>query len=123
MDLVEIYQCFCDPTRLRILRLLLEGPLCVCHFQEALDEPQVKISKHLAYLRSRGLVETQRKANWIIYSLPKKPSTELETNLRCLCDCVQTLPAFKKDLRRLSALKAQCCAPAEIFGAPVEKTK
>ena len=62
MKLVQIYQCFCDPTRLRILHLLTQTPLCVCHFQDALREPQVKISKHLAYLRSRGLVanETNR---------------------------------------------------------------
>ena len=42
MDLVQIYHCFCDRTRLRILNLLCEGPLCVCHFQELLNEPQVK---------------------------------------------------------------------------------
>ncbi|PYK63832.1 MAG: ArsR family transcriptional regulator, partial [Verrucomicrobia bacterium] len=48
MDLIQIYQCFCDRTRLRILHLLRRSPLCVCHFQDILDEPQVKISKHLA---------------------------------------------------------------------------
>jgi len=60
MDLVGIYQCFCDHTRLRILHLLTRSPLCVCHFQEILDEPQVKTSKHLAYLRSRGMVAATR---------------------------------------------------------------
>jgi len=33
-------------------KLLLHGPLCVCHFQKVLGEPQVKVSKHLAYLKS-----------------------------------------------------------------------
>ena len=50
MELVPIYQCLCDRTRLRILNLLDSGPLCVCHFQTLLKEGQVKISKHLAYL-------------------------------------------------------------------------
>ena len=54
MDLVQIYQCFCDLTRLRILHLLTKSPLCVCHFQDILREPQVKISKHLAYHHIRG---------------------------------------------------------------------
>ena len=107
MKLAEIYQCFCDPTRLRILHLLTQTPLCVCHFQEVLDEPQVKISKHLAYLRSRGLVATKRSGNWIIYSLPNKPSAELETNLQCLQDCVQTDPVFVRDLRALTKLRAK----------------
>jgi ArsR family transcriptional regulator, arsenate/arsenite/antimonite-responsive transcriptional repressor len=115
MKLVEIYQCFCEPTRLRVLHLLTQTPLCVCHFQDVLREPQVKISKHLAYLRSRGLVQTKRKGNWIIYSLPTKPTTELEMNLKCLQDCVQSDPIFQKDLRRLTDLQANCCKPAEVF--------
>jgi ArsR family transcriptional regulator len=80
MKLLQIYQCFCDPTRLRILHLLTKTPLCVCHFQDTLGEPQVKVSKHLAYLRARGLVTTKRSGNWIIYSLPAKRPAELETN-------------------------------------------
>src|SRR3954447_13834425 len=78
MDLIQIYQCFCDRTRLRILNLLVQSPLCVCHFQTILDEPQVKISKHLAYLRERGMVNVERDQNWMTYSLPQKRAPELE---------------------------------------------
>ena len=116
MKLAEIYQCFCEPTRLRILHLLTQTPLCVCHFQDALGEPQVKISKHLAYLRSRGLVQTKRSGNWIIYSLPSKPSPELEMNLKCLQDCAQSDAVFRKDLQRLAQLQSKCPEPAGVFG-------
>ncbi len=109
MDLVQIYECLCDKTRLRILHLLAQSPLCVCHFQEILDEPQVKISKHLAYLRRRGLVAAERAQNWMIYSLPRKRDAELGKNLKCLQDCVQTDPVFKRDLRELAKLRANCC--------------
>src|SRR5262249_12523650 len=115
MDLVHIYQCFCDRTRLRILQLLARSPLCVCHFQSILREPQVKISKHLAYLRKRGLVATKRQGNWIIYSLPKRRSAELAKNLKCLQDCAQTDTAFKGDLDRLKEFRKSCCEPATIF--------
>lgn len=115
MKLVEIYQCLCDPTRLRILHLLTRSPLCVCHFQDALRERQVKISKHLAYLRQRGLVTTRREGNWIIYSLPRRRSQELETNLQCLHDCVSSDPIFRKDLQRLEKLKSSCCEPAGVL--------
>ena len=103
--LIQIYQCFCDETRLRLLNVLAHGPLCVCHFQEILNEPQVKISKHLGYLREKGLVEVERHQNWMIYSLPRRRSRELEANLRCLQDCVQTHRVFKIDLHRLEALR------------------
>jgi ArsR family transcriptional regulator len=104
MDLVKIYECLCDVTRLRLLNVLAQGPLCVCHFQEILGEPQVKISKHLAYLRARGLVEVEREGNWMIYELPAKPSRGLKANLACLQDCAGENPVFKRDLARLRKL-------------------
>lgn len=115
MDLVQIYQCFCDRTRLRILHLLAQSPLCVCHFQSILDEPQVKISKHLAYLRDRGMVEVKRDKNWMIYSLPERPAPELEANLKCLQDCSGSDRIFARDLRNLGDLQKNCCEPSALF--------
>src|SRR5207237_1804718 len=118
MRLVQIYQCLCDPTRLRILNLLSQGPLCVCHFQEVLGEPQVKISKHLGYLKSRGMVEARREANWMIYRLPATPSRELKANLSCLHDCVQEDPVFRCDTERLRESRVQFCESTPIWSRP-----
>ncbi|MEO6846555.1 MAG: metalloregulator ArsR/SmtB family transcription factor [Chthoniobacterales bacterium] len=104
MELVQIYQCLCDATRLRIIHLLTHGPLCVCHFQEILDIPQVRVSQQLAYLRKHGMVEANRHANWMIYSLPSKRPAELEMNLKCLQDCAQTDKRFRGDLRKRKAV-------------------
>ena len=118
MGLVQIYQCLCDTTRLRILSLLAQGPLCVCHFQQVLGEPQVKISKHLSYLKAHGMVQARREANWMIYSLPTRPSRELKANLTCLQDCVREDPIFRRDSEKLKKSRAVfsesspiCCAP------------
>ena len=108
MKLLEIYKCLCDETRLRILHLLTRGPLCVCHFQEILEAPQVAISKHLAYLRRRGMVVAQRHEQWMIYRLPAARPPELDKQLRCLQDCVQSHPVFRSDSRRLEKLRCQC---------------
>jgi len=101
MELVRIYECFCDETRLRILNLISRGPLCVCHFQEILDLPQVKVSKHLAYLRKRKMVATKRVGTWVVYRLAEERSQEFEQNLRCLQDCVASDKSFRKDLLKL----------------------
>jgi ArsR family transcriptional regulator len=113
MSLVQIYQCLCDRTRLRILHLLGGGPLCVCHLQEALAEPQVKVSKHLAYLRTRGLVEARREGSWMVYRLPARPGPGLRANLACLQDCAREDPVFRRDREALRRLKARgaCCPP------------
>ena len=107
MDLVKIYECLCDRTRLRLLNLLMQGPLCVCHFQEILHEPQVKISKHLGYLKRNGLVEAERCANWMIYRLPEKRSSQLQANLACLQDCLQEERVFRDDAARREKICAK----------------
>ena len=117
MELVRIYQCLCDATRLRILHLLMKAPLCVCHFQEILNEPQVKISKHLGYLRARGMVLAEREQNWMIYSLPKKRGAELSANLKCLQECAGANPVLQRDLRNLAKLRAKSRAPAGALRA------
>lgn len=117
MKLVKIYECLCDPTRLRILNLLSAGERCVCALQEVLGEPQVKVSKHLAYLRAHKLVEVRRQANWMMYRLPARPSRELSANLACLQDCMREDPVFRRDAARLRRVASgpDCCAAAPHF--------
>lgn len=106
--LLTVYKCMCDETRLRILNLLQQSPLCVCHIQHILEVSQVNVSRHLGVLRKAGLVETTRFQNWTIYSLPENPGPELHRNLACLQDLAATEKVFLKDnqaLRRL--LKAK----------------
>src|SRR3954469_2616091 len=123
MSLVQIYQCLCDLTRLRILHLLTQGPLCVCHFQEILDEPQVKISKHLGYLKTRGMVEARREGNWMIYGLAGQPTRELTANLSCLQDCAQEDPVFRRDAERLRKSRGSFAASSPICCRPTAKKK
>jgi ArsR family transcriptional regulator, arsenate/arsenite/antimonite-responsive transcriptional repressor len=122
MDLVRIYECLCDLTRLRILNLLTQGPLCVCHIQDILREPQVKVSKHLGYLKTHGMVESRREGNWRVYRLVSRAPRELTKNLKCLQDCAKEGPQFRSDLEGLRKLQAKgddpslaCCRkPAAV---------
>jgi ArsR family transcriptional regulator len=56
-------------------------------------------------LKGKGLVESTKRANWMIYRLPQRRSGELDANLRCLQDCVQTHAIFREDLKRLRKLQ------------------
>lgn len=110
MQLVHIYQCLCDRTRLRLLNLLQDGPLCVCHLQGILGEPQAKISKHLRYLHARGLVQSRQVGNWRIYRLPVRQSRELAANLRCLQDCATEDAVICADTARLKKWRTRQAA-------------
>jgi ArsR family transcriptional regulator len=58
-----------DPTRTRILKLLENGGLCVCQVQAVLGLAPSTVSRHLAVLRTAGLVEDRRDGQWIEYAL------------------------------------------------------
>ena len=105
MDLLSIYQCLCDRTRLRILHALGGGPLCVGHLQEILGEPQVKVSKHLRYLKDHGMVEARREANQIFYQLPARQPRELRANLACLQDCLREDAQFAREAKRAAKVR------------------
>jgi ArsR family transcriptional regulator len=50
------------------------------------------------------MVVAERQQNWMIYSLPHRRDAELEANLNCLQDCVQSDSVFKRDRKALARL-------------------
>lgn len=68
-DLVTLFKALSDETRLRIIKLLAHGELCVCDIVAAFDASQPKVSFHLAALKSAGLVKDRREGKWMHYSL------------------------------------------------------
>lgn len=109
MQLVELYRCLSDETQLRLLHLLARAPLCVCHLQSILGLDQVAVSKHLAYLRERGLVDGRRHQQWMIYSLPVQRPLELDLQLRCLQECAANNEILRDDLQRFERRESECC--------------
>ena len=106
MEYADIYKCFSETNRLRILNLLIEGPLCVCHIHEILGEPQPKISRLLHLLKDLGGVESTRHLNWTVYHLPANPHPILTTNLKCLVELRLQNAQLRKDLEeRQSAIR------------------
>ena len=68
-DLSELFLALSDKTRLRLLGLMAEGEVSVGFLADSLGESQPKISRHLAYLRTAGLVSTRRDGKWIYYGI------------------------------------------------------
>jgi ArsR family transcriptional regulator len=60
-----------DPNRVRVLKLLQDGELCVCEIQKVLGLAQSTVSKHMKLLEDAGLVERHRQGTWILYDLAK----------------------------------------------------
>ncbi len=80
--LENLFTALSDKTRLRLLALMVAGEVSVGFLADSLGESQPKISRHLAYLRSAGLVNTRRDGKWIYYAIADQPQPSAENVLR-----------------------------------------
>jgi ArsR family transcriptional regulator len=114
-----LFKALADATRLRILGLLLTGEICVCDLHEALKIPQPKASRHLAYLRRAGLVETRREGLWVHYRLGKLDDPVLAAIIESVRHALTHMDAVRRAAGRLQK-KTGCCipTPGDVSGVP-----
>lgn len=117
-----MFGALADATRLRILGLLSDGEVCVCHIHEALRLPQPTVSRHLAYLRRAGLVHTRRQGLWVHYRLAEIADPSARAALSAAIHAIGHAPATRSDQERLESAVPRpitkgplpvvaCCAP------------
>lgn len=107
----SLFKALADATRLRILGLLLTGEVCVCDIHESLRIPQSKASRHLAYLRRSGLVETRRDGLWIHYRLGRLADPAMAAIVDAARHGLAHVATVQRDTERLQK-RTGCCVPA-----------
>jgi len=110
IEMERVFKALGDVTRLRILGLLLTGEVCVCDIHESLRIPQPRASRHLAYLRRAGLVETRKNGLWVHYRLARAADPVLATIQQTVTHALTHIGAVHKDADRLQK-KTGCCLP------------
>jgi ArsR family transcriptional regulator, arsenate/arsenite/antimonite-responsive transcriptional repressor len=110
--LAGLYKALGDPTRLRIVALLVNGELCVCHLQHVLGLPQAHVSRHLAVLRAAGVVEARREGSWIHYRLREQDDRDRARQLRALTEAYASRDALRRDVKRIRGLAGPSCGEA-----------
>jgi ArsR family transcriptional regulator len=78
-DAVRTFKALSNPTRLRIVLLLMEKDLCVCELMFILKKEQSRLSHQLKTLRHAGMVEDIREGRWMIYRITSAARKTLET--------------------------------------------
>jgi ArsR family transcriptional regulator, arsenate/arsenite/antimonite-responsive transcriptional repressor len=109
-EMETLFKALADGTRLRILGLLLAGEVCVCDIHESLKVPQSRASRHLAYLRRSGLVETRREGLWIHYRLGALPDPVLGAIVDAVRHALAHVDTVRRDAERLQK-RTGCCVP------------
>ena len=123
-ELESAYKALADKTRLRILALLGNNEVCVCHLHDSLGLPQPTVSRHLAYLRKSGLVATRRDGVWMHYQVSRALSPLVRGIVGAAIDALRQVPAANQDRRQFqrafgelyvldSPAGGACCAPRE----------
>jgi DNA-binding transcriptional ArsR family regulator len=95
-NIVKILKALSDETGLRIVNLLYEKELCVCHIMEVLQISQTKTSRHLGYLKSAGIVIDRKQAQWVFYALA--PDLKMKFMDSLIFDHLRQIPQFADDL-------------------------
>src|SRR5262249_3762006 len=121
-ELENVFKALADKTRLRILALLGNNEVCVCHIHDSLGLPQPTVSRQLAYLRKSGLVAVRRDGIWMHYQMTRSLSPVIQSVVAAAVDALQQLPATTHDRKRFQRSFGQlyvldspaggaCCAP------------
>jgi len=109
-----------DPTRVRILKMLQGGELCVCQIIAVLSLSPSTISRHLFLLKSAGLVLDRREKKWVHYSLNREnDDVHVKGILRELSAWLERDPVVVKDRARLAAARKDvgpgaCTTPRRV---------
>ncbi|WP_029408689.1 metalloregulator ArsR/SmtB family transcription factor [Thiomicrorhabdus sp. Milos-T2] len=101
-NITQLFKALSDPIRLRILNLLItKDSFCVCEIVDILGIGQSTISRHLAYLKNSGLVESWREGVWMHYSLIKENMTIIEMeNLKLQLEQCDSIIEDNKRLKK-----------------------
>ena len=112
MNNQSVFDVTSDPTRRRILALLLvEGELCVCELMCALDDIQPKVSRHLSVMRDAGLVTMRREGTWVYYRIASSQPAWLRKLLEILpAGAVTELAADRARLKKMAGRPGRAAA-------------
>ena len=106
----RLLKALADPTRLRIVGLLQDGEICVCHIHDSLKIPQSKASRHLAYLRKAGVVNAEKRGLWVYYRIAPQTSAVAQSLLDIAKHSAAHVLTMKRDAQRLES-ETGCCVP------------
>ncbi len=109
-DIIQIYRALSEQMRLRILLLLAQGELCVCDIMAVLEEPQSKVSRHIAYLKNSGLVQGKRVGTWMHYHIRDNLDMLSAAHVEFLKQQLSDLDWVMADLKKMKEIqKAKLC--------------
>jgi len=113
--LVAVARALSDPARVRVLRALAGGELCLCHCIVLLGLAPATVSKHLDVLHRAGLVRRRKAGRWCFFRLAGRDAPPaVRGALRWVTATLAAAPELRADRARLAHLRR--ADPRELAG-------
>ena len=93
MGFQESFKALSDPTRRQILSLLRAGPMTVGEILEHFPITGASLSHHLSVLKNAGLIDDEKKGQYILYTLN---TTVLDDILNWIMSLKKGEPDYEK---------------------------
>ena len=109
-NIVKFSRALADPTRWRIIRLVLADALCVCELADILEMPQSSVSSHVQVIRKAGLLESEKCEKWTYFRIEPKYRELIGTLGKFFESADAVLKAdAARSLDRLAIRQSSCC--------------
>jgi len=118
-NIVTFSRALADPTRWRIIRLVMADALCVCELADILEMPQSSVSSHVQIIRKADLLESEKCGKWTYFRIhrdslrPIQALAEFFGNAKdpiLEADCVRAR-------ERLAIRESSCCPGPRLLSA------
>jgi ArsR family transcriptional regulator, arsenate/arsenite/antimonite-responsive transcriptional repressor len=112
-SLVRAARALSDPTRVRVLHMLMQRECCVCEVMDVLGISQVNASRYCNALKDAGFLDVRRDGRWRHYSISSQlNSPALKDMLHAVAESASSDPQLREDKSRLLGSGRRCVVPS-----------
>ena len=113
--LLNVFKALSEETRLKMLKIMGMGEICVCDLVSVLNVSQPKISFHLNVLKEAGLIKDRKQGKWVHYSINDSDMFKrflMLSVLERISD--ETMKENLSKLKEILTVKNRCCDRQEV---------
>ena len=116
-NVVAFTRALADPTRWRIVRLVMEDALCVCELADILEMPQSSVSSHVQVIRKAGLLEGEKCEKWTYFQIHRDYRKLILSLVKFFGESDEAVLAADAErlIQRLAKRANSCCPGPKIL--------
>lgn len=124
-NIVSFSRAIADPTRWRIVKLVLEDALCVCELADILEMPQSSVSSHVQIIRRAGLLESEKCEKWTYFQIHHDYHQLIQSLAEFFSgpDAVLLGNDAERSTQRLARRETSCCPSPKLLNVRTLATR